>query len=373
MIRFAIDLKPHTISFVEARNEKNGEMPMPGESLVGNRLHICVAEDCNNNCIFCMEEDRDARRDRMAGQTDDDVRRMIASVDSSVKEIMFTSGEPTLHPSLPKYIQWSSEAGFETVGLITNGRRLSYRPYARLLLENGLNHILISIHGPDARTHDALTRTKGAFIQAMAGLANLTVLKREFPALKIHTSYVVTARNYNKVIEFVEVMRHFSIDQHVFNVMMPDGRGQTLFDQLMPRYSDVAAQFAKMADMLPPRDLERIFVLDIPYCTTTMLPDRVRGYVERYFHYEPEGTVRIAELTEQANRGDRELLIEERALTGEEREYSKVAKTARDDSIRIKRPECYTCGYEQQCHGVFRSYIDKFGWDEFQPVQKELK
>ena len=46
-------------------------MPTPGDSLVGNRLHVCVGQECNNNCIFCMEEDRQSRHDRMAGQTDD--------------------------------------------------------------------------------------------------------------------------------------------------------------------------------------------------------------------------------------------------------------------------------------------------------------
>lgn len=347
-------------------------MPTPGDSLVGNRLHVCVGDDCNNNCIFCMEEDRQSRHDRMAGQTDDDVRRMLTSVDPSVREVMFTSGEPTLHPRLPEYIRWAAQAGFQIVGLITNGRRLSYRPYARSLLEAGLNHVLVSIHGPDAATHDALTRTRGAFVQALAGLANLAVLKREFPALKVHTSYVVNARNYDKVATFFQVMRPFRVDQHVFNVMMPDGRGGTFFDQLMPRYGDVAAAFRAFVDGLTADERARVFLLDIPYCTTTGLPDGVRGYVERYFHFEPDGTVHLdpegGDTDPTPAAGD-EVLVQTDALAGETRAYAKVAKTARDDRVRTKRPLCAQCGFERQCRGVFRSYVERFGWDEFRPVR----
>jgi cyclic pyranopterin phosphate synthase len=357
---------------VETRATEDDRMPTPGDSLVGNRLHVCVGQECNNNCIFCMEDDRQSRRDRMAAQTDEDVRRMLASVDPSVREVMFTSGEPTLHPRLPEYVRWAAEAGFETVGLITNGRRLSYRPYARSLLEAGLNHVLVSIHGPDAATHDALTRTKGAFVQALAGLANLAVLKRAFPALKVHTSYVVNARNYDKVATFFEVMRPFRVDQHVFNVMMPDGRGGTFFDQLMPRYSDVAAAFRAFVERLSPDDRARVFLLDIPYCTTTGLPDGVRGYVERYFHFEPDGFVSPDEQQGHGAPVDgdaREALFQADALAGEARGYARVAKTARDDRVRAKRAECALCGFERQCRGVFRSYIDRHGWDEFAPVR----
>lgn len=317
-----------------------------------------------------MEDDRDARLARLAGQTDDDVRRMMQSV-PGVSEVMFTSGEPTLHPRLPEYVRWARDGGFATVGLITNGRRLAYRPYARELLENGLNHVLVSIHGPDAATHDGLTRTNGSFVQALAGMANLKILRREFPNLKVHTSFVVNRRNYKLFREFYDVMTPFQVDQHVFNVVMPDGRGGRFFEQLMPRYSDVATEFGRFVAMLPPEGVSRVFLLDIPYCTTTKLPDPVRGYVERYFHFEPEGTVRMD--ADDGGPGDEPAedgeLFARRALESGGRAYSKVAKSSRDQQIRVKRPECEACGYFQPCRGVFRIYVERFGWDEFVPVR----
>ncbi len=345
-------------------------MPAQGSSQLGDRLHVCVGYSCNNNCMFCMEDDRSARYERLRAQTPEDVRRMMA-LDPDAREVMFTSGEPTLHPELPEYMRMARDLGFPTVGLITNGRRLAYKPYARELLEAGLNHVLISIHGPNGKVHDMLTRSKGAFVQAVAGLANLASLKAEFPDLMVHTSYVVNRYNYLYFREFYDAMRPLNVDQHVFNVMMPDGRGGRNMDHLMARYGEIAQAFRAFVEGLPPEGVRKVFLLDIPYCTTTALPDPVRGYVERYFHYEPDGAVTFT-------RDGREVpvegevapdLLQESALRGESTGYSKVGKGVHDAMTRVKRPECASCGFDDVCRGVFRSYVDRWGWDEFVPVR----
>lgn len=343
-------------------------MPEPAGNLVGDRLHLVIGYSCNNNCMFCMEEDREARYRRLMAQTEDDVRAMM-TLDPSIREVMFTSGEPTLHPNLPGYIAMAKDLGFEVIGLITNGRRFAYRPFLESLLSAGLNHVLVSIHGPNAHVHDGLVRAKGAFDQAMKGLANMVLLKRKYPDLKVHTSYVVNTRNLAYIREYIEFMRPFAIDQHVFNVMMPEGRGAVFFDKLMPRYSDVARTFAAAVASLPPDDVARMFLLDIPYCTTRALPESVRGYVERYIHYEPDATVLFEDGTSDVSIrpiADGET-YDENVFSGENAEYSKVTKTVHDTMVRLKRPECAECAYNSICRGIFRIYIERFGWDEFKP------
>jgi len=234
-----------------------------------------------------------------------------------------------------------------------------------------LNHVLVSIHGPNASVHDMLTRSRGAFVQAVAGLANLAALKNEFHALKIHTSYVLNALNIMHLRGFFDAMRPLDVDQHVFNVMMPDGRGAADMAHLMARYSDVAAAFQVFVANLPREHVARVFLLDIPYCTTTALPDTVRGYVERYFHYEPDGSTGFGDDTGSAGeaREKADSLFQTSALDGENVTYSKVAKGAHDAVMRVKRPECSSCGFNDVCRGVFRQYVDRWGWDEFVPVR----
>jgi len=353
------------MSIVKERDTER--MPTPKGPSAGERLHICVGHSCNNNCIFCMEEDRESRFERLSNQTDDDVRRMMET--AGAREVMFTSGEPTLHESLPDYMRMARDMGSDTVGLITNGRRLSYLPYARSLLEAGLNHVLVSIHGPTAKVHDALTRTRGAFDQAIKGLANLAVLKEDHPDLRIHTSYVVNKRNYRLFSEFFEAMKPYRVDQHVFNVMMPQGRGGSLAERLMPRYSDVSEEFARFVERLPAEGARRVFLLDIPYCTTTNLPDSVRGYVERYFHFEPDGTVLFGDSPDSRTApADDGVLFSSTAIEGDNAGYSRVTKTAHDEAVRTWRRDCDSCGFKRYCRGVFTRYLDLYGWDEFEPV-----
>jgi len=339
-------------------------MPLPNTEQVSERLHICVGYSCNNNCVFCMEEDREGRYKRLINQTESDVWKMLSS-NPNVKEVMFTSGEPTLHPLLPRYIRMARDAGMEVIGLITNGRMLSYMPYARLLCKSGLNHVLVSIHGPNAKVHDALTRTRGAFAQTTKGLENLALLKKEF-VLKVHTSYVVNKRNFRFFKEFFDAMQPYDIDQFVFNVMMLDGRGGKLANILMPRYTEIASEFLRFTQSLAPQDVSRVFLLDIPYCTTTALPDCTRGYVERYFHFEPEDSITFSREKEEVlvEKG----LVKPKAMDGDKAKYTIVTKSAHDEAVRVKRDECKQCGYNHICRGVFQKYVDLYGWDEFVPV-----
>jgi cyclic pyranopterin phosphate synthase len=336
---------------------------------VGDRLHVCVGATCNNNCIFCMEIDREDRLRRVGAQTDDDVHRMLVA-NRGVTEVLFTSGEPTLNPGLPRYVSWAAEAGYRVVGVISNGRRFAYEPFLRGLLDRGMNNVIVSIHGHDSRTHDALTRTRGSFDQTLAGLRNLSALRDRYP-FRIQTSTVVNRRNLATLDAFCALMATLDIDQHVFNVMMPDGRGEAFFDSLMPRYPDVRDAFARMVPTLSPEFLGRVALVDIPYCATEGLPDAIRGYVERYFHYEPAGSFEeragVASIDLPPDEAGR--LFHDRAIEGDRADFSKVTRTVQERFVKTKRPECAACRYDGLCRGAWKPYVERFGWDELAPVR----
>ncbi|HEY3358549.1 MAG TPA: radical SAM protein [Polyangia bacterium] len=303
------------------------------------RFHILAGPDCNNNCVFCMEDDRADRKHRHALITAERVLQLLKDHVAG-GEVMFTSGEPTLNRNLPTYMRWARQLGYERIGLTTNARRLGYEPYARQLLEEGLNHIVVSIHGPDARSHDAQTRSPGSFVQTVAGLETLARLKGEH-RFALHSSTVVGQRNYRLVPPIYELLAGVGVDQYVFNVMQPLGRGALLVGKLVARYTEVAAAFgAFVATLGEPRP--KLFLVDLPLCTTEALPDEVRGYVEfAYFtEYEDDGQPRPR--------------------------ASKVHKEAEN---RAKRAECAGCVYDSGCLGVWRTYLEAYGWDEFVPVR----
>ena len=107
------------------------------------RLHICMGEVCNNNCLFCMDKGGRLRQRHLELIDPEETVRFMEE-NRDLGEVLFTAGEPTLHEDLERYIGHAKRLGFHRIGLITNGRRLAYRAYAERLLRRGLN----SVDGP---------------------------------------------------------------------------------------------------------------------------------------------------------------------------------------------------------------------------------
>ncbi|MBC8070523.1 MAG: radical SAM protein [Deltaproteobacteria bacterium] len=316
------------------------------------RVHVLTGAVCNNNCIFCMEEDRDGRYETNSATTDETVR-WILDHHRELEEICFTSGEPTTNPALPRWVKLARAHGVPMISIMTNGRALSYERYAKGLVAAGMNRFYISIHGHEQRLHEGLTRTPDSFAQTLAGIDVIASLKRY--GVSLHTSTVVTRRNLPHLGAIYRFLREHGVEQVVFNVMQANGRANTYFEQIFPAYSDIAASFAAFV-----REQQRsepqvmAFLVDIPLCTTRAVPDFNRGYVESYVHFEPaalsHGLLDDAQLAARESGG----LVQ-------------IRRADLDDAQRHKRSECASCRYDAVCEGVWGNYLARYGWDEFVP------
>jgi molybdenum cofactor biosynthesis enzyme MoaA len=321
------------------------------------RVHILTGTVCNNNCIFCMEEDREGREITNSATSDESVR-WILERQAQYEEVCFTSGEPTTNKRLPHWVRMAKAAGTRWISIMTNGRALGYEAYARALMAAGLNRFYISIHGHTQKLHEGLTRTPGSFDQTVAGIDVIAKYRRL--GINLHTSTVVTRRNLPHLADIYRFLRARGVEQVVFNVMQANGRADTYFDQLFPTYTDIAA--AAEAFLVEAGQRERpvqAYFVDIPLCTTTRLPDHNRGYVEDYAHYEPQGP-------------GHELVADlERRRGGASGELVQIRRADLDDSARHKRAECRGCRHDSVCEGVWGNYLRRHGWQEFVPVMPE--
>jgi cyclic pyranopterin phosphate synthase len=322
----------------------------------GERLHISIGAVCNNNCIFCMEEDREGRYVNNSAMTPERVKWMLEK-HAGTEEVCFTSGEPTTRPELPQFVQWAKALGYRRISMMTNGRRSGHFPYAVALAKAGMNRFYISIHGHTKKLHEGLTRTPESYEQTVAGLDSIAKLKRY--GVDLHTSTVITNRNVPHMLDIYRFLRSHGVDQVVFNVMQANGRADTYFDQIFPTYTTIAGHFrdflAQVGEERPPA-----FLVDIPLCTTEGIPDFNRGYVEKYSHYEI--AERVTELPDrveaarEATHGGKGLVV--------------LSREDLDHAERTKRPECASCVYDGQCEGVWKNYTKRYGWDEIVPVTR---
>lgn len=322
------------------------------------RVHILTGAVCNNNCVFCMEEDREQRYVTNS-QTTDETVRWILSQHERFEEVCFTSGEPTTNPRLHHWVKMAKDAGARCISMMTNGRALSHEKFAKRLMALGMNRFYISIHGHTKKLHEGLTRTPDCFEQTVGGLD--MIAKYKGYGIELHTSTVITKRNLPHMADIYRFLRSHGVDQVVFNVMQANGRADTYFDLIFPTYieiAEVARNF--VAEQREHEDLVRAVLVDIPLCTTEGIPDQNRGYVEAYVHYEHEDTHGLL-----AGLDDEQLRARSGGNSGE---LVQIRRGDLDDNARHKRAECGQCKYDSVCEGVWGNYLRRRGWAEFVPV-----
>ena len=290
-------------------------------------LHIAVGHSCNNNCIFCMESDRENRYTRLS-RLDDETISSILEEKKGLGKVVFTSGEPTLNTNLNRYISLARGLGYGSVSLVTNGRMLCYPDFADGLLAGGLTEIIISIHSSQARLHERLTRSPGSFTQSLAGLKNLSSLKKKY-RFDLHVSRIVCRANIRGLAEDCLFFSQFPIDSVIINPLMPQGRADNR--RLLARYSDIVAG---ISGYITGRRA-RISLNDVPLCAAVPILANL-GTMERY-HI----------------RDDDDGAYSSPVLQG-----------------RTRRERCGSCAFDRVCIGVWEKYIEYFGWDEFEPVER---
>ena len=198
-------------------------------------------------------------------------------------------GEPTLNPNLPTYLRWARQLGYRHVGLTTNARRLWLRALRPAAPGGGPQ----PGGGLDPRPGRALARRPDPLARQLRSDHGRARVPRgaqaRAPAAPPHLDGGRAAQ-LPQPRAIYQALGACAVDQYVFNVMQPLGRGARLLEQLVARYRDIAEEFGRfLAEVGPP--LPPVYLVDLPRCTTESLPDQVRGYVEFavFTEYERSG------------------------------------------------------------------------------------
>jgi len=119
---------------------------------------------CNMRCRHCSAE-----RTMKDGGNSLSYEELCDVIDQFVElggaSVVFSGGEPTLHPRLLDLVA-RVPADKAITAMFTNGSRID-PVYAQELYSAGMYSVLVSIDSPDACDHDARRRTDGAFDQAV--------------------------------------------------------------------------------------------------------------------------------------------------------------------------------------------------------------
>jgi wyosine [tRNA(Phe)-imidazoG37] synthetase (radical SAM superfamily) len=299
-------------------------------------LHLRAGFTCNNACVFCCDP-VPADSVRLAPA----VARQMLEDNVALGTVVFTSHEPTLNSDLVTWVGWASELGYEKVSLVTNGRRLAKRDLAARLVAAGLDTVDISIHGHTAPLHERITRRRGSFAEAVAGIEAMRAERERHP-LSLKLLSTVTGMNVAHLPDMADFMFGFEPESYGLNAVFLSGAALENADEVAVSYEAIIDSFARC---LQPHHHRDISLSEIPPCRTHgRLPPEYIGVREDFHGVQIDAQGRI--------QGSRLAL----APPGRGFAY---------------RDACQRCAYRPVCDGVPEAYQERFGWAGFEPVDAD--
>lgn len=249
------------------------------------RNWVRLTFDCNDHCIFCL--DSQAHDGRM--RDPQEVKAQILDGKrKGAERLILSGGEPTIHPKYIDFIKLGRLAGYDHIQTVTNGRLFKYPEFLRRCVDAGLREITFSIHGPNAKVHDALVGVKGAFDEEIEGLRNALADGRVI----VNIDVCVNRGNVKHLATMLETFTAMGVREydllHVipFGAAWRDGKEVLFYDlETMRPHLVEAFAWAKKPDMhiwlnrFPVQHCEGFHeLIQDPY----KLNDEIRGRKEEF-------------------------------------------------------------------------------------------
>ena len=250
------------------------------------RNWIRLTSMCNNLCTFCL--DTLAHNGTITSE-EEVKKRIIDGRRKGATRLILSGGEPTIHPNFVKFVKLGRLAGYRRVQTVTNGRMFSYPEFLNRSLDAGLQEITFSIHGHNAKVHDALVGVPGAFEEEVKGLEMALADGRPI----INIDVCLNKGNIRKLPELLDKFIGMGVKEYDLLHLIPFGmawdekhRNSLVYDieEAMP-YVQHALKVSERDDVhiwfnrFPPPYLEGYEgLIQDPY----KLNDEVRGRYEEY-------------------------------------------------------------------------------------------
>ncbi len=167
---------------------------------------------CDNRCPGCGNVYANARNRTAVSLDGTEWRNLIARLAPHAHQFKLTGGEPTLHPDFAQIVRTVEDNGIPFT-LFTNGRWSDPTNLLRLLRDTDTcEGLLVSLHGPDAATHEAFSGVPGSFDETVAN-----VRRAADAGLDVATSIVINRYNWDRIAETLDLALSLGANHVVCN------------------------------------------------------------------------------------------------------------------------------------------------------------
>jgi len=185
---------------------QKGEKPGP------YGLEISPSLRCNVNCLFCWRRGVD-KIDYLEELPFEKYKEIIEdATELGVKEIkVIGGGDATVRKDIVDIMELIKKNNIYGY-ICTNGILFKEKDIERLV-KSGWDYIKLSFHGPDAKTHDELTDSKGSFDKVIQNIKLFNQYKKKYKTDVPHfeLGIVMVNKNYDKIIEMIELAHSLDV------------------------------------------------------------------------------------------------------------------------------------------------------------------
>jgi len=177
---------------------------------------------CNLKCVHCYAQSEDLSYDNEL-----DHKQCLAMIDDlaafKVPVILFSGGEPLVHPRLTDYAEYAVSKGMRAV-ISTNGTLIT-KEKAKVLKEIGLSYVGISLDGLE-ETHDKFRGMKGSFQKALSAIRNC-----QEAGIKVGLRFTINKRNVHEIPGIFDILEKMNIPRACFYHLVYSGRGSAIANE----------------------------------------------------------------------------------------------------------------------------------------------
>lgn len=177
---------------------------------------------CNLKCVHCYAQSEDLSYDNEL-----DHKQCLAMIDDlaafKVPVILFSGGEPLVHPRLTEYAEYAVGKGMRAV-ISTNGTLIT-KEKAKVLKEIGLSYVGISLDGLE-ETHDKFRGMKGSFQKALSAIRNC-----QEAGIKVGLRFTINKRNVHEIPGIFDILEKMNIPRACFYHLVYSGRGSAIANE----------------------------------------------------------------------------------------------------------------------------------------------
>jgi sulfatase maturation enzyme AslB (radical SAM superfamily) len=283
--------------------------------------YISVTSYCNNDCVFCGLKEYGIRYQIPLHEVQEQLKLIRQH---GAKRIVFTGGEPTIHPEIAQIIESAAKAGYGHIGVFTNGRNIKNSAFIKTLMDAGLDSAMVSLHGMNSETHDETVRSKGAHEQTMHGLR---VLSDAGVNLVINTP--ITSLNLGEIVPMYDFISAFgdSVRRWQLSNLFPTAVVMSRPD-LHPDYESIQEAIFEVLMRSQTGPLKCV-TQEIPLCIVFPWLDETRDLSD-----------------------ERKQMICRRDIEGDYRQYRPWTSP-----YKTMLPTCAPCGMRSRCNGIPLCYL----------------